>query len=182
MYTKNLKTIGKIKGQSRQFRKGFGELDLVKWKNPFKSPVSSIQRDPFEKFQNELMQWDSDFLRFPRFSSEFFEKSMIEIDIKEKKDSFVVQADLPGIEKENIKVNIENGMLKITGERKTEKEEKDENYLRSEKFYGKLERVLKLPDNVDEENVKADFKNGVLNLKIKKKEPKVSSGKVVQIE
>ena len=183
MITKNLSKVKNFNKQKRLFKRDFNEFDLVKWKNPFKSqPTIVTQRDPFEKFQNELMQWSNELFKFPKFSSEFYEKSMIEIDIKEKKNSYQIQADLPGIEKNDIKVQIENGSLKITGERKTELEEKDENYLRSEKYYGKLERVLTLPENADGENMKAEYKNGVLHLNIPKKESKVTTGKVIEIK
>jgi HSP20 family protein len=103
--------------------------------------------------------------------------------VKENQDSYEIEADVPGIKKEEIKVNLDHGILKISGERKKKKEEKGANFLRTEKFYGKFERMMELPENVDEDSIKADYKDGVLHLKISKKtisEPNV--GKMIPIE
>ena len=103
-------------------------------------------------------------------------ESMIEgtwtprVDIIEKDDSWQFIAELPDIKPEDIKVTIEEGVLSIRGERKLEHEVTEGSYTRFERQYGTFERRFSLPTGIDAENVKADYKAGVLNLTIPKKE------------
>lgn len=92
------------------------------------------------------------------------------VDIHESKDKFIVSADLPGIEKKDVKVEVENGTLVISGERKSEKEEKDENSCRIERSFGRFMRSFSLPSSVDGSKVKAKMDNGVLKVELIKKE------------
>ena len=92
------------------------------------------------------------------------------VDIIEDKKSVRLEVELPGMEKDQIKVVVEDGVLTISGERKFESEEKDKNYLRTERFYGSFSRSFTLPDNVDSEKISADYKNGVLNVALAKHE------------
>lgn len=91
-------------------------------------------------------------------------------DIVEEKEKFLVKAELPGLNKEDIKLNIEDGKLSITGERKFENEVKDKNYHRIERSYGKFFRSFILPRNVDSEKISANFENGLLTVTIPKSE------------
>jgi HSP20 family protein len=79
-----------------------------------------------------------------------------------------VKADLPEMKKEDIKVNFENGLLSISGERKTEKEEKKKKYHRIERSYGKFERAFTLPEDADAAKLAAEFKDGVLRVHVPK--------------
>ncbi|MBU1625829.1 Hsp20/alpha crystallin family protein [bacterium] len=97
---------------------------------------------------------------------------MPRVNINETKDEFVVTVDLPGMKKEDISINLENNMLTITGERKFEVDEKKDNFHRIEKQYGKFSRAFRLPNNVDEKNVEAEYKNGELHVTLKKREEK----------
>jgi HSP20 family protein len=97
---------------------------------------------------------------------------MPRVNINETNDEFLVNVDLPGINKEDISLNLDNNMLTITGERKFEVDEKKDNYHRVEKQYGKFSRAFRLPNNVDEKNVEAEYKNGELHITLKKKEEK----------
>lgn len=91
------------------------------------------------------------------------------VDIRELPERFEVVAELPGMNKEDIEVTLENGMLKITGERKTETENKDAKVHRVERSFGRFERVFTLPETADEKQVVATFKDGVLSLEIGKR-------------
>jgi HSP20 family protein len=82
----------------------------------------------------------------------------------------VVTAELPGIDKDNISVNLTDHTLTIKGEKKKEEEIKEENYYRSERSYGSFLRTLELPRDVHADKVKASFKNGVLEVRLPKTE------------
>ena len=92
------------------------------------------------------------------------------VDIVEEKDAFTVIFDLPGFEKNDINISVNEGVLTVRGERKVA-ESSDEKYFRYyERSGGKFSRAFRLPDYVDENAIKASYKNGVLNLKLAKKE------------
>lgn len=108
----------------------------------------------------------------PFFSKENNSKIM-RTDIKEKNDKYFITIDLPGYEKENIKIHIEDGYLNIHAETSSENEENDEEkFVRKERYYGECSRSFYVGDNVTEEDIKASFKNGTLNLEIPKKADK----------
>lgn len=94
------------------------------------------------------------------------------VDIKETPEAFVIEAELPGMNKEDVKVTVHEGVLSIQGERRNEEETKDKKHHRIERFYGSFLRRFTLPDNVDENSVKASFKDGMLTLTLQKAEPK----------
>lgn len=91
-------------------------------------------------------------------------------DITEDEQEYLVTADLPEVKKDEVKVNIDNGVISISGERKTksEKKDKDKKYHRIERSYGSYQRSFRLPENVKEEGVKAEFKDGVLRVHLPK--------------
>lgn len=96
----------------------------------------------------------------------------VKLDLIEKPDEFQVNADLPGVKKEDIQVHVENGMLSIVAERKEEKqsEDKEHRYHYAERRYGSIKRVISLPEGADAEKVKkACFQDGVLTLTFAKK-------------
>lgn len=92
------------------------------------------------------------------------------VDISETDGEYLIKAEIPDVKKEDVKVTLEDGVLTIQGERKHESEEKGKKYHRVERSYGSFVRSFSLPDLVDEEKVKADFKDGVLNLQLPKSE------------
>lgn len=93
-------------------------------------------------------------------------------DIKENSDSYAVSAELPGVPKENIKVEVDKNVLTIKGEKKSETEEKNEEgqVYRSERSYGTFMRQFALPEDVNAKNIKANYEHGVLKLTIPKSE------------
>jgi HSP20 family protein len=90
------------------------------------------------------------------------------VDITEDDKEYLIKAELPEVKKEEVKVNVESGVLTISGERKFEKEQKDERAIRVESFYGTFERRFSLPDNVDTGAITAESKDGVLRVRIPK--------------
>lgn len=92
------------------------------------------------------------------------------VDISEDKKEYVIKAELPDVRKDDVKVSVENGLLTISGERKFEKEEKDKKYHRVERAYGYFSRSFSLPDAAEAEEVKAEYKDGVLHVHVPKSE------------
>lgn len=92
------------------------------------------------------------------------------MNISESEGAYQVDLELPGLGAEDVNVELHDGKLTISGERKAEEQSEDRRYHRVEHVYGKFERVLKLGTPVDEENVTASFKNGVLMVSIPKSE------------
>ena len=94
----------------------------------------------------------------------------LKVDIYEKEDSIFIEAELPGVAKEDISVDAKGRVITLAGERKSKKEEEGTNCFRKERFYGKFERSFTLPFEIQSENVKASFNNGILELEISKPE------------
>jgi len=145
-------------------------MALERW-NPFSNLL---------RLQREMDSLFDDFERTP------FRRGLREfdwypsVDVSENEDEIKVEADLPGMKKEDIDVNIDGNLLTIKGERKKEEETEGEGYYRSERSYGTFQRTFTLPSNVDTEQVKAKFKNGVLSLSLPKLEE--AKGKKIEIE
>ena len=92
------------------------------------------------------------------------------VDIAEDDKEYLITAELPEVKKEDVKVTMENGVLTITGERKFEKEETNKKWHRVERSYGSFARTFALPDNGDAAKVNAEFKDGMLKVRIAKSE------------
>ena len=91
------------------------------------------------------------------------------VDIHEQEDVIALSAEIPGVDRDSIKVEVNNRVLTISGEKKELVEEKENGFYRSERVYGSFSRSFSLPDTVDGEKIEAVFNNGVLGLKLPKK-------------
>ena len=100
------------------------------------------------------------------------------VDIEEAEDKYLIKADLPGVPREEIDVKLENGVLSIRGEKRTETESGSGKRHRTERFHGSFARSFSLPDSVDADNVDANYRDGVLTLAI----PKVEKAKQRSID
>ncbi len=120
------------------------------------------------------------------FDDPFFnnhETKVMRTDIKEGKDNYNIIIDLPGYEKENIKINIENGYLNVTATMDSHDEEKEEGkFVRRERYFGECSRSFYIGDEVTEDDIHASFKNGILRLDIPKKEQKEQNNSKKYIE
>lgn len=92
------------------------------------------------------------------------------VDIQENGEAYLFHAELPGMSKEDIHITLENSVLRLSGERKFEKDAKKENYHRVERTYGTFTRTFTLPTQVDAEKVQAAFENGILTITVPKAE------------
>jgi HSP20 family protein len=122
-----------------------------------------VRWDPFE----EMNRLHDHFLSGRGLAKQAFE---VAVDIREEDDAFFVDAEVPGLSAEDVKVDVEKNVLTLSGERKVEKEESEGSYRRVERQYGSFTRSFTLPETVDTENISADLKEGVLALRLPKKE------------
>lgn len=95
---------------------------------------------------------------------------------------YTVTAEIPGVDDKDVKLEIVDDTLTIRGEKKQEKEEKEKNYYRLERSYGSFQRVLSLPDDVDQDGVKANFKKGVLTITLPRKALPKPEAKRIEIK
>ncbi len=111
--------------------------------------------------------------RFDRFIERFFEDSVEEpklpaVDIREEKDKYVVEAELPGLTEKDVEVKVDNNVLTISSKKEETKEESKKGYIRKERRSFSFARSFSLPENTDVDKIKAYFKNGILNIEIPK--------------
>jgi HSP20 family protein len=102
------------------------------------------------------------------------------VDIFETDNELVLKADVPGVDEKEIDIRIENGTLLLKGERKFERDEKNKGFHRLERSYGSFVRYFTVPETVDTDNVKADFKQGVLTVVLPKKE--IAKPKAIKVQ
>lgn len=100
--------------------------------------------------------------------------------MSETNSHYTVELDIPGVKKEDININVDNNILTIKGKKEMDEEHKDSNYYSRERFYGDFRRSMSLPSGVNTDKIDADFKNGVLTIKMPK--DKITSAKNIEIK
>ena len=132
----------------------------------------SIRRrdDFFGNFFDEMEKLFEDFWGNSLIDTPVVNSRRFSVDISEKNDKFLVEAELPGIKEDDLEVKLDRDVLTISAERNEEKEKEDKNYYRREIRSGRFERRFRLPDNIDKEEIKADLKNGILKIDLPKTE------------
>jgi HSP20 family protein len=133
-------------------------MSLIKW-NPNANPLSV--RNEWDHFLTEFFGngWEK--------NSNVWSPS---VDISEDENEFTITADLPGISKKDINMNVKENVLTVSGNRNYEKKDENDTYNRMERGYGQFSRSFQLPDNVMENKITANFKNGVLTVCVPKSE------------
>jgi HSP20 family protein len=134
---------------------GWGSLTPFNDLNRIRNQLDRIFEDPFS-------------LATP--TSSFFEGWNPAVDIYEDKDKYVVNAELPGMRREDIDVSLDGNTLTISGERKQEEEKKEGENYRSERYFGRFQRCVTLPSGVDANKIQASYKDGVLTVTLPKSE------------
>lgn len=104
------------------------------------------------------------------------------VDVQDSADKIVVKADLPGIDRKDVEVSVEGATLVIRGEKKEESKTQDKGYVRSERVHGSFARILELPAEVDEAKVSAQYKDGVLEVTLPKREEVKARVRKVEIK
>ncbi|XP_021828846.1 18.5 kDa class I heat shock protein-like [Prunus avium] len=142
-------------------------------------PFSLNLWDPFKDFP---FPSSSSLSTFPEFSRENSAFLNTRIDWKETPEAHVFKADLPGLKKEEVKVEVEDDrVLQISGERNVEKEDKNDTWHRVERSSGKFLRRFQLPENAKVDEIKAAMENGVLSVTVSKAEVKKADVKAIEI-
>jgi len=159
-------------------------MALVRWKPEI--DLWSRGRSIFDEIQDEINRvFDSFWSRTPalREDWDFPERAWSpNVDIEETDKEIIVTAELPGMSKEGIKVDIQDNTLTISGEKKQEKEAKERNYYRLERRYGSFQRSFMIPAEIDRDKVKASYRNGVLKVVLPKTEESQTRRIAVEVE
>lgn len=140
-------------------------MKLVPWKARETGLDVFEDFEDFQKEMNRLFDWRRSMQ--PGNGNVFRAPA---VDIIDEKDHVKVKADLPGMKKEEIEINVENDTLTIKGEKKEEKEVKEKDFIRSERYYGAFHRAFSLPASIDAAKANAIYKDGVLEVTLPKKE------------
>lgn len=146
---------------------------MIPWRGGVLSPTRT-----WERLENEMTNVFDRFFGPERGVLTMEESFAPRVNVAETEGEFEVTVELPGIKPEEIKVELTDGQLSISGERSEEKEEKEKTYHRVERHYGSFRRVIPLPEAVDSEKIKAEGRNGILTVTI----PKTEQAKPKQIE
>lgn len=137
-------------------------MSIIRWE-PFRDLVST--HDHFNQLFNET------FARAFGDQKEVSLRTWVPpVDIRETEDSLVLKAELPGVKPDDVEIRVEDSTLYMKGERKFEKEVKEENFHRVERSYGTFSRSFSLPSSIDSDKVKAEYQNGILTLTMPKRE------------
>lgn len=145
--------------------------DLSPWSLDLASELSHIQRE-----MNRML--DTFFRGGAPEERPFGTYCTPPVDIREEEDAYVVEVELPGLKKEDVRITMENNILTIQGEKKQLKEEKREKYYRAERAYGSFTRSFALPTTVKSDKIEAEYKDGILTITL----PKVEEAKPKAIE
>ncbi len=162
--------------------------DLVtrnRWRRSL--PVRREEEHPFYALQKQVNDLFDSFFRGSEISpfrefDEWYGDFSPHIDVKENDKEILIQAELPGLDEKDIEVLLTSNSLTLKGEKKEEKEEKDKGYWHTERRYGSFSRVIPLPEEIDAEKVKADFRKGVLHVTLPKTKETAVMGKKIAIK
>jgi HSP20 family protein len=150
--------------------------------------VPSRYTDQFQSFRSEMDRlFDSFFGGFPsltnlRHSLPAAQGLTPALDVKETEKELVVKADLPGIDEKDIQLTIQDGILSLRGEKKTERKDERDNYYVMERSYGSFQRSIRLPDGGNDEEAEAHFDKGVLTITLPKRPEMVKAQKKIEIK
>lgn len=152
-------------------------MTIVKWKNPF---LSGQLEKPVE-FNSPLTGLFEDFFGDAYFKNDFA-AHMPSANVSKEKDELHIELSAPGFSKEDIKVEVENGMITISGSQKTEVESNDKTYYRREFTSGSFKRSFNLPEEYNADRINAKYENGILKLTVPKKEEVKAASRAIPIE
>ncbi|MBX7257086.1 MAG: Hsp20/alpha crystallin family protein [Candidatus Hydrogenedentes bacterium] len=138
-------------------------MALVRWKDKGELTPFSALRDIENQFSRLFGELNRDFGPFDRVWSPT-------VDLKETDDAYALEADLPGLKKEDIDLTVVDNLVTIKGSRKHEAETKEKGYHRVERRYGSFERSFEIPGGFDAEKIKAHYEDGVLKVTLPKRE------------
>lgn len=148
-------------------------MNLVKW-------------DPFHELEDVSTRLNRLFGRTPQHTDPHQDMLALSdwspsVDISETDTAYLIKGEIPGVNKEDVRITIEDKTLTMRGERKQETEEKNKKFHRIERSYGSFMRSFRMPDDVDEANIKAAFKDGMLNVTLPKSEKAKAKARAIEV-
>jgi HSP20 family protein len=157
-----------------------------------KQDLPAIHAHPIAQLHNEIDRlFESAFRGFgfpsSRLDKDFFSRVQSSewlkptLDLGATDTEYTISVELPGVEAHEVKLELVNDTLKVSGEKRQEKEERDKGFYRIERSYGSFQRMLSLPEDADQENIKAVFKNGVMTITVPRKSLPRSEVKHIEV-
>lgn len=143
--------------------------------------MTLIRFEPMRDLDHISNRFQRFFDEFPGFNTNSLDSFAPKIDISENKENILIDAEIPGVSKEDLKITLQDNILTVEGEKKRVSENKDQNYYREERCFGKFKRSFTLPVEVSSDDVNATFKDGMLSIKLHKLEPKQQTEKVIEL-
>ncbi len=138
--------------------------------------------EPFREMEDMFRQYSPLFGRWLRRADDEASTWRPAADITETEKEYLIKAELPEVRKEDVKIELSEGVLTISGERKKEKEEKGANEIRVESFYGTFSRSFALPDDANPDGITAECKDGVVKIHIPKTAEKKQKARKIEIQ
>lgn len=136
------------------------------------------ERSPFFQLRREMDRLFDDFYRTPALGGGTAAAAWPSLEVKDNDKEVRITAELPGMSEKDIELSVDNGILAISGERKSEQEDRDRGW--SERYYGRFERRIALPGGADEKHVQANFHDGILTVTMPKS-PEAAHGRKIPI-
>lgn len=158
--------------------------DLIPWRrqeNTAPALLRDEERSPFVQFRREMDRLFDDFFRAPVFGTSILGSAGLSwpsIEVKESDGEVTVTAELPGLNEKDVELTVHDGVLTLRGEKKNEHQDNDRGW--SERYYGRFERSIALPDGADESKCEASFRDGVLTVRMPKSQ-EASRGRRIPI-
>jgi HSP20 family protein len=144
--------------------------------------MTLIKYEPFRELENFDDKITSLLNTFPDFISEYEESFYPKIDISEDERNIYVDAELPGLKKNDLKISLKDNILTLNGEKKNIKENKNKSFYRSERTYGTFSRSFTIPGEINPDTIDAVFEDGILKVVIEKVKEKKVTGRVISVK
>jgi HSP20 family protein len=164
--------------------------DLIPWRrDESRLPVRRRrEQDPFYDIHSQMNRIFDEFFERPLGLSPFFSEASTSrefapsVDVNETEKEITILAELPGMEPEEIDISLDRNALRLRGEKRADSEEKGKHYYRVERSYGSFQRVIPLPCEVDEDQIDATYKRGVLKVVLPKAKPEQEISRRISIK
>lgn len=135
-------------------------MTIVKWQNPYRTALTNRNANFKSPFSDLLDFWGDDFFAKERAAY------VPAVNVWQENGKYNLELSAPGFQKEDFKIELHNGVLTVSAEYKTEKENTDKNFSRKEFSYGSFQRTFSLPESINEEAVEAKYENGILTISL----------------
>jgi HSP20 family protein len=161
--------------------------DIIPWTRKGNGNGRSLVRrgeawDPIARLQREFNDLFEDFFDTPFWAPWREQSFMPRVEVEDTDDELVVKAELPGIDEKDLTVELQDGALTISGEKKSQSQEEKRGYVRSEFSYGRFDRVIPLDPDIDADRANAQFRRGVLTVRLPRKPEARANRRVIPVQ